>query len=273
MKYNVDDLLFYMGKVGERLAFIEAAAGTSGNISLRVESFPIERFPKKGARHKTHHESNGEFPALTGKRFLITGSGKNLRYIRERPHECLALIEVVKGGYDILWGLCGGEVITSEYPAHFTIYQRRPLVSAFIHAQPTSINVLVRLFRSEDGLNKLLSVQHEQLQIYSPQGIGLVDTVRHGSYELADAVASSLSDKDICAVFRHGTFSVGEQDPVKALNMACDLQEYYHDAARTFLDNPWLRLLPLDFMMKNLERVSRLPLGDKMVAAFLRPPK
>jgi len=273
MKYDVEDLLFYMGKVAERLGFIEAAAGTSGNISLRMDSCPIERFPQKGARNRTHHESNGEFPELNGERFLITGSGKNLRYISERPHECLALIEVVEGGYDILWGLREGEVITSEHPAHFTTYQRRPRVSAFIHAQPTSINVLVRLFRSEDSLNGLLSVQHEQLKIYSPQGIGLVQTVRHGSYELADAVASSLSDKDICAVFRHGTFSVGEQDPINALNMACDLQEYYHDAARTFLDNPWLRLLPLDFMMKNLERVSRLPLGDKMVAAFLRPPK
>ena len=273
MKYDVDDLLFYMGKVAERLCFIEAAAGTSGNISLRVEGFPLERFPKKGTRRKSNHKSNGEYPELVGQRFLITGSGKNLRYISERPHECLALIEMVGGGYDILWGLREGEVITSEHPAHFTTYQRRPQVSAFIHAQPTSINVLIRLFRNEESLNGLLSVQHEQLQIYCPQGIGLVGTVKHGSGELADAVASSLDNRDICAVFRHGTFSVGEQDPIEALNLACDLQEYYHDAARTFLDNPWLRLLPMDFMMKNLERVSRLPFGDKMVAAFLRPPK
>ena len=103
--------------------------------------------------------------------------------------------------------------------------------------------------------------------------MGLVDSIRHGSYELADAVASTLTDKDICAVVRHGTFSVGEKDPVKALNKACDLQEYYHDAARTFLDNPWLRLLPMDLMVKNLGKVSRLPLGDKIVNALLRPPK
>jgi ribulose-5-phosphate 4-epimerase/fuculose-1-phosphate aldolase len=273
MQYDVDDLFFYMGKVAERLCLIEAAAGTSGNLSLRADTVPIETFPQKGSRSKAHHPTNGEYPELNGQRFLITGSGKNLRYIRERPHECLALIEMVEGGYDILWGLRQGEVITSEHPAHFTIYQRRPSVSAFIHAQPISINVLIRLFRSEESLNALLSAQHEQLKICCAQGIGLVGAVKHGSEELADAVASSLGDKEICAVFRHGTFSLGEQDPIEALNKACDLQEYYHDAARTFLDNPWLRLLPMDFMMKNLERVSRLPLGDKMVAAFLRPPK
>lgn len=71
---------------------------------------------------------------------------------------------------------------------------------------------------------------------------------------------------------RHGTFSVGHGDPLSGLNLACDVQEYYHDAARTFLDNPWLRLLPMDFILKGLGRVSRLPLGEKLANAFLRPP-
>lgn len=273
MQYTVEDLLFYMGKVAERLCFIEAAAGTSGNISVRADGFPIDEFPEKGMRDREHHKLDEDFPELCGKKFIITGSGKNLRYINERHNECLALIEIAEGGYDILWGLKRGEIITSEHPAHFITYQQRSQVSAFIHAQPTSVNVLTRLFRSEDSLNRLMFAQHEQLKICSPNGIGLVDIVEHGSYELASAVASELENKDICAVVRHGTFSVGRDDPVKGLNFACDLQEYYHDAARTFLDNPWLRLLPFDFMLKNLGRVSRLPLGAKMVNAFLRPPK
>lgn len=273
MKSSVGDLLFYIGKVAERLCSIEAAAGTSGNISVRADHFAIEEFPQEGSRDKTHHKLDSEFPKLHKERLIITGSGKNLRYIRERPHECLALIEIVEGGYNILWGLEEGAVITSEHPAHFSTYQTRPQLSAFLHAQPTSINVLARLFRSEDSLNRLLFAQHEQLRIYCPEGIGLVDIVRHGSSELARAIASSLTEKDICAVVRHGTFSVGEQDPIKALNQACDFQEYYHDAARTFLDNPWLRLLPVDFLLKSLGRASKLPLGAKFVNAFLRPPK
>lgn len=273
MENSVTDLLFYMGKVAERLCLIDAAPGTSGNISLRADGLPIDRLPQGGFRNEQYHKFETDFPELCRKRFVITGSGKNLRYIRERPHECLALIEIVEGGYNILWGLREGDVISSEHPAHLTTYQHRPKASAVIHAQPTSINVLTRLFRNEDSLNRLLSVQHEQLKICCPKGIGLVDAVRHGSKELARAVAASLSVKDICAVVRHGTFSVGEGDALKALNLACDLQEYYHDAARTFLDNPWLRLLPIDFMLKNLDRVSRLPLGERMVSAFLRPPK
>ena len=51
MQKNVDDLLFYIGKVAERLSFIEAAAGTSGNISVRADHFPIEEFPKNGSRN------------------------------------------------------------------------------------------------------------------------------------------------------------------------------------------------------------------------------
>jgi ribulose-5-phosphate 4-epimerase/fuculose-1-phosphate aldolase len=273
VKYSVEDLLFYLGKVAERLCLIEAAAGTSGNISVRADHLSPEGFPEEGSRNKTHHTLDSQFPELQKKRFVITGSGKNMRYIRERPHECLGLIEIVEGGYNILWGLEEGAVITSEHPAHFRTYQTRAQASAIIHAQPTSINVLARLFRSEDSLNRLLFAQHEQLRIYCPAGIGLVDIVEHGSSELAIAVASSLAEKDICAVVRHGTFSVGEQDPIKALNQACDFQEYYHDAAKIFLDNPWLRMLPVDFLMKSLGRASRLPLGAKFVNAFLRPPK
>jgi len=273
MKHSVKDLLYYLGKVADRLCFIEAAAGTSGNISVRVDTFEVEDFPKNGRRKENFQQSEVNFPGLHGNRFLITGSGKNFRYISERPHECLALIEVRKGGYRTLWGLRDGERITSEHIAHFATYQVRPQVSAFLHAQPTSVNVLSRLFRNEESLNSLLCLQHEQLNIYCPSGMGLVGTVKHGSQELADAVASSLAHKDICAVVRHGTFSVGEKDPVHALNRACDLQEYYHDAARIFLDNPWLRLLPMDLMVKNLGVVSRLPLANKMVNALLRPPK
>jgi ribulose-5-phosphate 4-epimerase/fuculose-1-phosphate aldolase len=273
MKNDVNDLLYYMGKVAERICFIEAAAGTSGNISVKVDGLPSERFPQEGTRNKTYHELVAEFPELYESRFLITGSGKNLRYVRERPSECLALIEIVEGGYYILWGLGEDEVITSEHPAHFATYQHRPNIAAFIHAEPTSVNVITRLFRGEDNLNRLLTVQHEQLGIFCPGGIGLVDTVEHGSYELASAVASSLSNKDICAVVRHGTFSIGEKDPINALNSACDLQEYYNNAAKTFLDNPWLRLLPMDIMMNNIKRLRRMPFGHKMVNALLRPPK
>jgi hypothetical protein len=50
MSYSVGDLLFFIGKVAERLCAIEAATGTSGNISVRADNFPVEEFPKKGTR-------------------------------------------------------------------------------------------------------------------------------------------------------------------------------------------------------------------------------
>jgi rhamnulose-1-phosphate aldolase len=273
VKRSVDDLFFYLGKVAERLCDIGAAAGTSGNISVKVNDFPPECFPEEGSRRKTHHRLERDFPELYENRFLITGSGKNLRYIRERPHENLALVELKKTGCNILWGLEEGERITSEYPAHFVTYQHRLELTAIIHAHPTSVNVIARLFRDESSLNRLLYMQHEQLKNCCPDGIGLIDRVEHGSFELAASVASCLTNRDICAVVRHGTFSVSTLEPIEAINMACDFQEYYDQAARTFLDNPWVRLLPMDFMIKNLGRVTRLPLGGKLVDAFLRPPK
>jgi len=45
-----------MGKVAERLCSIEAAAGTSGNISVRADDFLVEGFPEKGSRNKSFHK-------------------------------------------------------------------------------------------------------------------------------------------------------------------------------------------------------------------------
>lgn len=270
---SVDDLLFYLGKVAARVCAIGAAPGTSGNISVRADGFPLERFPAAGRRAASRRSLGRSFPDLVGKRLLFTGSGKNLRYVADRPHESLALIEIIEGGYEILWGLSGDEPISSEHPAHLATYERRANVATIVHAHPTSVNVFARLFHSEDALNRLLAAQHEQLNVHCPRGIGLIDVVRYGSYELADAVSQSLVDKDICVVVRHGTFAVGEGNPVAALNAACDLQEYYHAAARTFLDNPWLRSMPVEFIVSNLGRIARLPLGDRLVNAFLRSPR
>ncbi len=68
-----------MGKVAERLCAIEAAAGTSGNISVRADNYSIEGFPEEGFRNKSHHKLDGNFQDLYGKKFVISGSGKNLR--------------------------------------------------------------------------------------------------------------------------------------------------------------------------------------------------
>ena len=97
MESRFEDLLFYLGKVVERLCFIEAVAGTAGNISVRADDLPVEEFPQIGSREKTVHQMDGDFSGLHNKKFVITGSGKNLRYIAHRPHLCLAVVEIVPG--------------------------------------------------------------------------------------------------------------------------------------------------------------------------------
>lgn len=82
-------------------------------------------------------------------------------------------------------------------------------------------------YKNDQGLNYALrsSPEHKSphLKICCPNGIGLVDKVEHDWYELADAVVTSLENKGICAVVRHGTFSVGQDDQVNGLSFSCDL--------------------------------------------------
>jgi ribulose-5-phosphate 4-epimerase/fuculose-1-phosphate aldolase len=67
-----------VGKTALLRSDIEAAAGTSGNISVRADDFSIEGFPQEGYRAKTYHKLDAQFPELCKNRFVITGSGKNL---------------------------------------------------------------------------------------------------------------------------------------------------------------------------------------------------
>jgi len=108
---EVAEILFYLGKIAERLCFIEAAAGTCGNISARADGLPVETFPEEGARIRAHHKLDKDF---IGKEVIA-------KQKEEKPLRKLVCLELEgrafpRHGYDIfINGSVAGKVTSGTF--------------------------------------------------------------------------------------------------------------------------------------------------------------
>ena len=91
-----------------------------GNLSYRLKEEEAEMIKPRLNAPGTWEPIGTEVPGLAGEFFLVTGSGKYFRNIKEDPEACLAIIELDDKGvnYRIRWGLVEGGRPTSELPTH-----------------------------------------------------------------------------------------------------------------------------------------------------------
>src|SRR5512147_2297296 len=119
---ELDDLLHMMGEAGRHLAEIEASEGAAGNISvcLRWQIEPRTRFSVVD-----EIELPQAVPELAGATFLVTGSGRRLREIKDEPTVNIACIVVNEGGktgklytaYNRRF-----DRVTSEFNSHLAVH-------------------------------------------------------------------------------------------------------------------------------------------------------
>ena len=92
---ELDDLLEMMGEAGIRLSEIEASEGAAGNISVCLR-WPIEPRTRFPLMEKI--ELPQPIPELAGATFLVSGSGRRLREIKDEPTASVGFLAVNDGG-------------------------------------------------------------------------------------------------------------------------------------------------------------------------------
>ena len=79
---------------------------------------------------------------LTGKIFIVTGTGKYFKNVEDDPETNLGIVRIVKGGAELLWGYKDGGRTTSELPAHLMCHMSRlkvdPENRVVMHSHPTN---------------------------------------------------------------------------------------------------------------------------------------
>ena len=91
-----------------------------GNLSYRIRSEEMSIISPRLRKDSEWIPIGAKVPELGGEHFLVTGSGKFFRDIKDDPEATLAIIGLDDKGenYRKEWGLVEGGKPTSELPSH-----------------------------------------------------------------------------------------------------------------------------------------------------------
>lgn len=237
---ELDEILNQMGVAGARLSEISASEGAAGNISVYI-GWPIEvrrRFPNVETIALPEPA-----PALAGKTFIVSGSGRRLREISQDPAANLAALIVNDDGETAK--LCTSPRrlfarVTSEFNSHLAVHCDQVTRTGtnfltLIHAQPLHLTYLSHIAKYRDTafMNTHLLRWQPELIINFPEGIGVLPFLLPGSAELMQANVEGLRKHQVVVWSKHGLMARSDL----SVKRACDRIEYFETAARYELMN------------------------------------
>ncbi len=155
--------------------------------------------------------------ALSGKYFIVTGSGKYFKNVKRDPAENLGIIRIANDGnsYEILWGFENGGVATSELPTHLMNHMQRLAVDknhrVIMHCHATHLLAMTftHSLKEEDFTKTLWEMCTECIVVF-PDGIGVIPWIIPGTNEIGEATAEKMKDVRLVLWPHHGVFGAGQ---------------------------------------------------------------
>lgn len=211
LKSRIDEVAEVAGYLWEK----GWAERNGGNISYNVTDVVDDRIRGLEAL-------SGEFKLdipvrhLAGNYFLVTGTGRRMRYVRTAPMENASIIRISDDGTS--YRIIAEKPIrpTSELPSHLMIHDRMAAahrnIKAVIHTHPIELVAMTHhpQFLGKDVLGKILWSMIPETRAFCPKGLGIIPYACPGSVELAEATAQALDDYDIVMWEKHGAVGIGE---------------------------------------------------------------
>jgi len=187
-----------------------------GNISLMLDEAEL-------APYRTQLEAGREMtladpvPALAGRVFLVTGSGKYFRNVELDPAGNLGIIRVNADGsrYHILWGLRDDARPTSELPAHFLSHAARLQTGhaahrVVMHCHATNLIALTYVLPLESArITRLLWEGSTECLVVFPDGVGVLPWMVPGTDEIGHETARLMQRHSMVLWPFHGVFGTG----------------------------------------------------------------
>lgn len=176
-------------------------------------------------------------PELSGKYFIVTGSGKYFRHVRENPEECLGIIRVCADGksIELLWGLRDGASPTSELASHFmshiTRLKQEPSHKVIMHSHTTHLIAMTFNHELDEVLfTRTLWKMCTECLVVFPEGVGILRWMVPGTDEIGRKTAEKMKDFRLVVWPHHGIFGAG-----KSLSEAFGLLETVEKAAHIYM--------------------------------------
>jgi len=181
------------------------------------------------------------YPALAGRVFLVTGSGRRFRDFASdsESNACILVLDDQGRRRRMLWGGHDdpGFKPTSELPSHLKIHEHLRTTGAreklVLHTHPTELVALSHLpeYQTEAALSRVLWGMLPEVKVLLPKGTGLAPYALPGSLKLAELTLEALHRGHRTVVWTmHGCLATGA-DVMEAF----DLIDTLNKAARMVL--------------------------------------
>lgn len=155
-------------------------------------------------------------PALDGKYFLVTGTGKYFKNVQYAPEVNLGVVRVVDGGKnaELLWGFADGGKFTSEFPAHMMSHAARlavdPANRVVMHCHPNNLLAMTYVHDlDEKAFTRTLWQMETECIVVFPEGVNVLPWMLCGTNEIGEATAEKMKTARLVVWAQHGIYGAG----------------------------------------------------------------
>lgn len=186
-----------------------------GNISVLLDEADVAEYADVNAVLRVI-PTGFEAPALDGKYFLVTGTGKYFKNVQYDPARNLGLVRLTDGGKNaqLLWGFTNGGKFTSEFPAHMMSHAARlavdPANRVVMHCHPANLLAMtyVHDLNSRAFTRTLWQMCTECIVVF-PDGVNVLPWMLCGTNEIGEATAEQMNTARLVVWAQHGIYGAG----------------------------------------------------------------
>ena len=187
-----------------------------GNISYLIDEEQVrEYFPKDEFLRDIELGFIAD-EICRNKYFLVTGTGKYFKNVKEDPETNLGLVKIDSNGKvaHLLWGYKDGGKFTSEFPAHLMSHAVRlkvnPNNKVIMHTHPTYTICMGACLPTDDvEFTRQLWKTNTEAVVVFPEGIGVLPCMVCGTVEIGLATAEKMKKHRIVSWTNHGIYGAG----------------------------------------------------------------
>ncbi len=187
-----------------------------GNVSLMVDEAEAAAYLDV-SKCIREIPTGFELPALEGKYFLVTGTGKYFKNVQYAPDVNLGLVRLIDGGKtaQLLWGFSDGGRFTSEFPAHMMSHAVRlgvnPANRVIMHCHPANLLAMTYVHDlDERAFTRTLWQMCTECIVVFPDGVNVLPWMLCGTNEIGEATAEKMKTARAVVWAQHGLYGAGK---------------------------------------------------------------
>jgi rhamnulose-1-phosphate aldolase len=186
-----------------------------GNISLLLDEADVAEYLDLNNVLRTI-PTGFEAPALEGKYFLVTGTGKYFKNVQYAPEVNLGLVRLTDKGMkaELLWGYEDGGKFTSEFPAHMMSHVARLKVDpgnrVVMHCHPANLLAMTYVHTlDERAFTRTLWQMCTECIVVFPDGVNVLPWMLCGTNDIGVATAEKMATARLVVWAQHGIYGAG----------------------------------------------------------------